>query len=319
MVRGAILSRTPLTARLHAHGRDHARTLISSLGKLYRTPVSSTMTTAVIGIALALPGGLYLLLANLQAVAGGWQSSARISLFLELDTPPQSVEALGSRLRRHEDVTDVQIISAKQALHEFRANSGFGSALNALPENPLPPVLVVSPALSSSQTKQTSALVAELKELPEVDQAQLDMQWLERLHAMMDIARRGVTVIALLLGLAVLLIVGNTIRLDIQNRREEIEVVKLIGATDAFIRRPFLYGGMWYGLLGGLLAWLLIGAAMLLMAGPAQHLALLYDSKHQLLGPGFKGTFLILSMGAALGLAGSWLAVRRHLSAIEPR
>lgn len=319
MARGAILSRLPLTVRLYAHGRDHVRTLISSLGRLYRAPVSSIMTSAVIGIALALPGGLYVLLANLQAVAGGWDSSAKISLFLKLDTAPQSVETLALRLRQRDDVANVQVISATQALHEFRANSGFGNALDALPKNPLPPVLVLSPVAHSSQAEPSSALVTELKDLPEVDQAQLDMQWLERLHGMMDIARRGVTSIALLLGLAVLLIVGNTIRLDIQNRREEIEVVKLVGATDAFIRRPFLYGGVWYGLLGGLLAWLLIGAAMLLMAGPAQHLALLYDSQHRLLGPGIKGALLLLSMGGALGLAGSWLAVGRHLSAIEPR
>lgn len=318
MARGAILSRLPITERLQAHARDHARTLIASLGRLYRMPVSAVMTTAVIGIALALPGGLYVLLANLQAVAGGWDNSAKISLFLKFDVSSGSVDTLAEQLRRRADVADVQIISPAQALEEFRANSGFGNALDALPGNPLPPVLVVSPATNTDQATRATTLVSELDKLPEADFAQLDTQWLARLQAMMDIARRGVTAIAVLLGLAVLLIVGNTIRLDIQNRREEIEVTKLVGATDAFIRRPFLYGGVWYGLLGGLLAWLLILTAMLIMAGPARQLALLYESQHQLLGPGIKGTFLLLGAGAVLGLAGSWIAVGRHLSAIEP-
>jgi cell division transport system permease protein len=319
MARGAIHSGLPFTTQLHAYARDHLRTLIASLGRICRTPLSSIMTTAVIGIALALPGGLYVLLANLQTVIGGWDNSARISLFLKLNTPLQSVETLAARLKRRTDVADVQVISPAQALQQFRAASGFSDALDALPGNPLPPVLVVSPAAYGDQPEQAAALVSKLERLPAADQAQLDTQWLERLQAIMDIARRGVTAIAVLLGLAVLLIVGNTVRLDIQNRREEIEVAKLVGATDAFVRRPFLYGGFWYGLLGGALSWLLILTAMLIMASPAKQLALLYGSQYQLLGPGIKGTLLLLGVGAALGLSGSWLAVGRHLSAIEPR
>lgn len=318
MARGALLPRLRLHTRLYAYGRDHLRTLVASLGRLYRAPLSSIMTTAVIGIALALPGGLYVLLANLQTVAGGWDIAAKISLFLKLDSSPQSVEALAARLRHRDDIADVQIISAEEALAEFRESSGFGDAVEALEENPLPPVLVVGPAPSSSGPDQASLLVAELEQLSEVELAQLDTQWLQRLQAIMDIAWRGVTAIAAILSLAVLLIVGNTIRLDIQNRREEIEVIKLVGATDAFIRRPFLYGGTWYGLVGGLLAWLLIGAAMLLLQGPAEQLALLYQSQHRLIGLGSKGTLLLLCLGAALGLSGSWLAVSQHLHAIEP-
>lgn len=319
MVRGAILSRLPLKDKLTAYGRDHLRTLIASLGRLSRTPVSSIMTTAVIGIALALPSGLYVLLANLQAVAGGWDNTARVSLFLKLETPPAAVEALATRLRSRADVVNVEVVYPDEALQEFRDGSGFGDALDALPGNPLPPVLVVSPAASDVLPEQVAAFIVEVEQLPEVELAQLDMQWLQRLQAIMDIAQRLVTAIAMLLGLAVLLIVGNTIRLDIQNRREEIEVIKLVGATDAFIRRPFLYGGIWYGLLGGVLAWLLIGAATLLMSAPATQLATLYDSQSGLLGLGFGGTILLLGIGAGLGLSGSWLAVGRHLSAIEPR
>jgi cell division transport system permease protein len=222
-------------------------------------------------------------------------------------------------VRQRDSVDAVRLISAEQAMAEFRASSGFGGALDKLERNPLPPVLVVTPAANARAPQQAAALLAELEALPEVDLAQLDMEWLQRLQAIMNIARRGVTAIAILLGLAVLLIVGNTIRLDIQNRREEIEVIKLVGATDGFVRRPFLYGGIWYGLLGGVLAWLLVHGALLLINRPAEQLALLYGADHRLLGPGLQGTLLLLGVGAALGLLGSWLAVGRHLSAIEPR
>jgi cell division transport system permease protein len=319
MAQGTILSRLPVNTKIGAYGREHLRTLIGTLGKLYRAPLSSIMTTTVIGVALALPGGLYVLLANLQVITSGWENPARISLFLKLDTAPDAMEALAERLRTREDVANVNVIEPDEALREFRAESGFGDALDALPGNPLPAVLVVSPAVSRVPPERISAMAQEIERAPEVDLAQVDMQWLQRLQGIIDIARRLVTTIAVLLGLAVLLIVGNTIRLDTQNRREEIEVIKLVGGTDAFIRRPFLYGGIWYGLLGGVLAWLLIGTAMLLLAGPASELARLYDSEHQLFGLGTNGTILLLGMGAALGLCGSWLAVGRHLSAIAPR
>ncbi len=319
MAQGTILSRLPVNAKIVAYGRDHLRTLITTLGKLYRAPLSSIMTTAVIGIALALPGGLYMLLANLQAIANGWDNPARISLFLKLGMGPEVMETLAERLRAREDIDNVHVIKPDEALREFRAHSGFGEALDALPGNPLPAVLVVSPAATRMSPVRISALAQELERTPEVNLAQLDMQWLLRLQGIMDIARRLVTAIAILLGLAVLLIVGNTIRLDTQNQREEIEVIKLVGGTDAFIRRPFLYGGIWYGLLGGMLAWLLIGTAMLLLAGPASELARLYDSGHQLFGLGAKGTILLLGIGAALGLCGSWLAVGRQLKVIDPR
>ncbi len=319
MAQGTILSRLPVNAKLTAYGCEHLRTLIATLGRLYRAPLSSIMTTAVIGIALALPGGLYLLLANLQAIASGWDNPARISLFLKLGTSPKATKGLAERLRAREDVVNVDVIEPDEALREFRAESGFGDALDALPSNPLPAVLVVSPAANRSLPERISAMAHDIERAPEVDLAQLDMQWLQRLQGIMNIARRLVTAIAVLLGLAVLLIVGNTIRLDTQNRREEIEVIKLVGGTDAFIRRPFLYGGIWYGLLGGMLAWLLIATAMVLVAAPASELARLYDSEHQLFGLSVKDTILLLGIGAALGLCGSWIAVGQHLSAIIPR
>ena len=158
-----------------------------------------------------------------------------------------------------------------------------------------------------------------LSALPGVELAQLDVQWVKRLHAILQIIRRSVTALAALLSLAVLLVVGNTIRLDILNRRAEIEVTKLIGATDGFIRRPFLYGGIWYGLLGGILALALSGAALLLLREPVAQLSSLYASAFRLRMFDWRLAALVLGGGATLGWLGSWLAVGRHLKRIEPR
>jgi cell division transport system permease protein len=279
--------------RINAYLREHAHILAFSLRRLARAPMASLMTTAVIGIALALPAGLYVLLNNLQALTGDWDGTVRISLFLKPGTPVEALRPLAERVRARNDVAQVQTITARQALEEFKRSSGLETALESLEENPLPHVLVVSPPASGGDSARVEALARALRQLPEVDLAQLDMEWLQRLYALLEIARRVLTGIALMLALAVLLIVGNTIRLDIENRRAEIEVTKLIGATNGFIRRPFLYGGVWYGVLGGILAWLMVFAALTLIETPVERLAGLYHSQYRLLG--------------------------RHLRTIEPR
>lgn len=309
----------PIHARLTAYLLSHARAFVFSLGKIYRAPLASLMTTAVIGIALALPTGLYLALKNLQAASAGWDRGAQVSLFLEKGVDTAAARGLAQRLRAREEVADVEVIDREQALAEFRERSGFGQALDALGENPLPTVIVVHPAMAFAAPAQVERLVADLRRLPEVDLAQLDAQWLQRLYAIMELARRGVLVIAAMLGVAVILVIGNTIRLDIQNRREEIEVTKLIGATDGFIRRPFLYGGVWYGLLGGFLGLLMVEVALGLVAEPARHLAGLYASDFRLLDLEAGVAAGILGVSVLLGLGGSWLAVGRHLAEIEPR
>jgi cell division transport system permease protein len=228
--------------------------LLSSLGQIVSTPLPSFMTAAVIGIALALPTSLYLLLENVQQVSSEWSLASQISLFLKLDTEDIEVHKLADQLYERPDIVSVQVITPTEALEEYRNLSGFSDALKALKHNPLPAVLVIQPAAS----KTTESLLSSLAELPQVEVAQFDMLWLKRLFAMIKIVRRGVLILACLLALAVLLVIGNTIRLSIYNRREEIEVHKLVGATDGFIRRPFLYMGFWYGLFGGLIAWLLV-------------------------------------------------------------
>lgn len=296
----------------------HAQVALESLGRLYRNLLPSVMTAAVIGIALALPSGLYLLLDNLHRLSGSWDGQASISVFLKGDVPAAQTEGLARRIREWPEVAKLALITPEQALEEFSAQSGFADALETLDENPLPAVLIVSPRGDQTSPEAAAALQQKLRNLPEVDLAQLDLEWVQRLAAMIDIARRGILVIGVLLALAVLLMIGNTIRLEIQNRRPEIVVTKLIGATNAFVRRPFLYSGLWYGLLGALLAWLLVISGFWLLADPVARLAGLYHSDFALETLPVLTLGVLLACGILLGLLGSWLAVGRHLSAIEP-
>lgn len=297
----------------------HLSMAVQSLGRLVRSPFASLMTAAVIGIALALPTGLHVLLDNLQRAGGSWDGAAQISLFLKPHVDEDRALALADRLRQRTDIKGVHYISPDQALEEFQSQSGFGEVLENLSQNPLPGVLVLQPLIGTENPARAEEMMANLKRLPEVDLAQLDMQWLKRLFAILDTVERGVVIIAILLGVAVLLIVGNTIRLAIENRRDEIVITKLIGATNAFIRRPFLYCGIWYGLFGGLLAMVLVNTSIVLLQAPVARLTGLYGSDYslRLLDFGLSGT--VLGGGVLLGLLGSWIAVGRHLSRIEPR
>ncbi|MDR9435492.1 MAG: permease-like cell division protein FtsX [Thiohalophilus sp.] len=310
--------RTGPPGRLRIHLLRHAQVFFYTLGQLSRRPTSMLMTAAVIGIALALPAGLHVVLKSAQQLSGGWDETRQISLFLQRGTPEDEARRLVRQLENHPRVRQVSYISPEQALAEFQRLSGFGEALDALQENPLPAVLVVLPALERGNPAATESLLAELRENPRVDLARLDVQWVKRLYAIMDILRQGVYVLASLLALAVLLVVGNTIRLAIQNRRDEIVIVKLIGGTDAFIRRPFLYTGFWYGLFGALIAWLLVTVSLWILSGPVEKLAGLYQNSFSLSGLNIQTTAILLVSGIALGLVGSWIAVGRHLRDIEP-
>jgi len=309
---------TLTTRRLSHYALRHAQVLLSTLGRLYRNPLTSLMTAAVIGIALALPTGLLVALANLQQISGGLDSAARITLFMRASVDDNQAAGIARQLASQRDIAKATPVTRAQALEEFRQLSGFGAALDALEENPLPAVITVQPATVNAAPEVVENLLERLRLMPQVELAQLDMQWVKRLYAFLALGQRGILLIAALLGLSVLLIVGNTIRLDIQNRREEIEVIKLIGATDAFVRRPFLYSGFWYGLGGGLIALLLVDGALALLRGPVQQLASLYGSGFNLSALGAGATLQLLSLSTLLGLLGSWLAVGRHLDEIQP-
>lgn len=314
---GAQQSRPRL--RLLTWWLHHLAALRQGLAPLFVAPLASLMTLCVIGIALALPAGLYTLLDSARGLGSRFEDTAQISVFLKHDIDHASTRELVNRLKTRPEIDDLQLISRQQALDEFRSLSGFADALDALPENPLPAVLVITPAKGYATPDKIEALLAELRQAPETTQVQLDMAWLQRLNALMALGQRGVLVIGALLALAVLLIVGNTIRLDIQNRRDEIEVTKLIGASDAFVRRPFLYGGLWYGLLGGLIAVLLILLAIALLDAPLHELSALYSGQLNAPSLRFASIMALLGGSALLGLVGSWLAVGRHLRDIEPR
>lgn len=307
-----------LQDRFTAYLREHYRTLVLSLGRLYRTSFSSIMTTAVIGIALALPCGMYLLLMNLQSIAGEWDQATQITLYLKQGVTDDQIRGLENTLNIRTELAEVVFINADQALEDFREHSGLADVIDSLDKNPLPATFQLYPVKSAQNPAALNALTEELQTIPEVEHAQLDMQWLQRLYSLMDIARRISLIITIMLAISVLLVVGNTIRLDIQNRREEIEVTKLIGGTNAFIRRPFLYGGLWYGILGGLLALMITQVALGLLAQPVKRLAGLYSSDYQISGLGVSGNLLLLLLSLALGWLGSWLAVTRHLGQIEP-
>ena len=299
--------------------RNHKRAVRFSLDKLRHSPISTLLIIAVIGISMALPAGLYVIIKNLNAVAAGWDNAAQLSLFLKSETGMEAAEQLAARLRGRSDVAQVELITPQQALEEFRLSSGFGKALDALGENPLPAVLVVSPTFKAPNERSVEALASELERLPEVDRAQSDLEWLRRFYGILTVLSKSSALIALLLASAVLLVVGNTIRLEIENRREEIEVSKLIGASDSYVRRPFLYGGFWYGLLGGLTAWMILAPVLGRLEEPVQHLAGLYNSPYRLLGLEFFDVSLMILISVFLGLAGSWMALFWHLKDIEPR
>lgn len=296
----------------------HVQVALNSLGRLYRAPLASLMTAAVIGIALALPSGLYLLTDNLQRLSTQWDGNASFSLFLHKNVSLQQTQTLRNRLQQWPEIDSLQLITPEQALLEFRALSGFGEALDALDENPLPFVITIKPARAQSDAGSVALLLDKLRAFPEVELAQLDLQWVKRFNAIVDIVRRSIWVMAALLGLAVLLITGNTIRLEIQNRRDEIEITKLIGATNGFIRRPFLYSGFWYGVMGAVMAGLLVELAFLQLHSPVRQLAGLYQSGFSLQTLSLVESLALLLAGTSLGLLGAWLAVGRHLAAIEP-
>jgi len=302
--------------RVSAWLLHHLQSMIFSLGKIYHSPATTIMTVSVIGITLSLPGGFYLFLKNVDAISGDFRSTTQISLFLELGVDEKRARALEKEIAGMSDVESTRFISREDSLQEFRRDSGFGKSIDTLSSNPLPHTILVEPGQVDTFTARN--LLNRLQAMPEVEIAKLDTEWLERLYAIIEIARRSVTIITILFSFAVLLIIGNTIRLDIQNRYQEIVVTKLIGATDAFIRRPFLYGGVWYGFLGGVISWLIVELGYLAISGPLQRLNLLYQSQMSLITFSLHDFLILISSSTLLGLAGSWIAVARHLSRIEP-
>lgn len=297
----------------------HVQTFVGSLGRLWQHPFSTLLTVLVIGIALALPACLHVLVQNVRAASGGWSNALDISVYMKPAATLEQAKQAAERVRKRRDVEDVKLVEADEALEEFRKNSGFGEALDALKDNPLPHALVVRPAAEFREASQVEGLTEELRKIDHVDLVQLDTAWVSRFNAILDVVRRIVLLAAGLFALGILVIVGNTIRLDIENRRDEIEVTKLVGGSDAFVRRPFLYSGVWYGLGGALIAWLIVSIVISVLGEPVQRIAGLYGSTFELDGLRLEGTGVLLLGGVVLGWLGSFIAATRELRGIEPK
>ncbi len=305
-----ISNRFKMLIRLHKlEARRGLKDIISN-------PFTNFMTVLVIAIALALPAGLQILLENGKILSTNWDGASRISLYLNINLSDSKIQSTISRVKQTSGVKSVSLITPDQALKEFSQYSGFGDVIGELDSNPLPATLIVQPI--SNSPSDTEKLLNELKLIESIDVAQLDLDWVRKLHAILLLAEKLALALGLALGVSVLLIVGNTIRLSVQNRKDEIEVVKLVGATNAFIRRPFLYTGFWYGLFAGILCWILLGSTLLWLAEPIANLSGLYQSEFSLTGLSFIQSLQLISIGCMLGLLGSWLSVGRHIRQIEP-
>ncbi len=302
--------------RVSARLLTHQGTARDSLQRLLVNPLQSLMTVMVIGIALLLPSLLILSVSNLSQLGGDLQGTARISVYFHEQTSEEGARELSEHLLADERISSVTLMLPDQAADEFAHLSGLGDILSSLPENPLPTTLTIQPA--STDPELLRALAQELAGHEPVDVVQLDLDWVQRLNSMLALGQRAAYGLIVILALAVLFIVGNTIRLAIANRRAEILVMKLVGATNGFVSRPFLYTGFWYGLLGGIAAWLLVLLLMALLSGPVDRLLALYDSTFVLHGPGLAGTAGLLGGSALLGWLGALVSVRQHLRDIEP-
>jgi cell division transport system permease protein len=301
---------------LQSWAANHRAVAVDSLGRLLSTFASSMMTWMVIGIAVAMPSWMYVLLNNAGTVSQDWDGQPRVIVYLKTDLPFAEALKLTEYLVNQQEITGADYISSVDALAEFKALSGFGEVVDSLDENPLPAVIMIDPA--STDVADVEDLVQRLKSYPPVESVSVDLQWLQRLYTILELARRSIVGVSTVLALAVVLIIGNTIRLAIESRRSEIEVVKLVGGTDAFVRRPFLYTGFWFGLGGGLVALTLVEVSLVWVSAPVAELAGLYDSDFALLGLGSGVGILLFVISAGLGLIGAWFAVNRHLDVIQP-
>lgn len=294
----------------------HFRQAVASLGELWRTPAASFMTVIVLGLSLTLPATLHLLVKNAEAVGGNFAQAAEINLFIRDKTEERQIQALLTILKADNAIASVKHISKAQAMEEFQQASGFGEALNYLTDNPLPDVLVVLP--KNTEPAAARQLMQQLQQERIVEFAKLDVEWLNRLDAIVRLLQQAVIAVGILLLSAVLFIVSNTIRLSIISKRDEIEVMKLVGATDAFIQRPFLYTGFWFGILGGVLAFMVTELLLWWLRGAIANISSLYQSDFQLQAMTFSEFAGLLLLAVLLGVAGSYLSVRQHIRAIEP-
>jgi len=297
--------------------REHLRVLRETLQRLLSTPWASLLAILVTGIALSLPVGGYVMLQSIQSLDARLGEKPQISLYLAKGTGAAEIDKLGDRLRAHSGIREVEFIARDASLKQLRQSAGLADVIDGLAENPLPDAYIVHP--NNRDHAALDALRTELQGMPAVEHAKLDSAWLRKLEAMLNFGRVAVALLAAMLSFALVAITFNTIRLQILTRRQEIEVAKLIGASDAFIRRPFLYFGMLQGVLGGIAAWLLVSGILGILNFSLGELASLYASSFSLQSLTFADSFALLVFSAYLGWLGAWFSVSQHLWQIEPR
>ncbi len=304
--------------KINAYLRAHRYELVRSLRTLLSAPFSSVITILVIAIAIFLPIALVIIVNNIQLLGGNWDGRPKMTVYLQLDASENAILTAKQTVLALPGVESVNYIPADQALEEFKRHSGFVDILYELDENPLPAVLVVVPDKIGLSNDGSKVLLRQIETLAIVDSVQYDLGWVHRLNSFMALANRFIVVVTLLFSVGAILVVGNTVRLGIENRRREIIVGKLVGATHSFVRRPFLYLGVWYGLGGGLVAWLMAELGLFALSGPMVELAALYQANFQLQGFGLINSALMLVCSGLLGWLGAWLTVAHHLDEIEP-
>jgi cell division transport system permease protein len=292
----------------------HLDALRVTIARLARTPVATLLNIGVIGVALALPAGLYVAFSNLQGLARNLASDPQLSVFLALDATRPEAKQLGERLKKHPLVREARFVPREQALKELKASTGLADVVDGLPQNPLPDAFVVLPQEAGAQALEK--LRDEVRAWPKVSHVQLDTAWAQRLEAGLKVAQVAIALLAALFAFALVAVTFNTIRLQILTRREEIEVSKLIGATDPFIRRPFLYFGTLQGVAGGVAAWLILWAGIAFLNVALADLAQLYSARFELRHLSPPDSLSLLAFSGALGWLGSWLSVNQHLAGI---
>jgi cell division transport system permease protein len=304
--------------RMIAYRDQHAQSLFSSLGRLFATPFTTTMTIGVLAITIALASGFYLVVVNLQQLTASLEASNRISLFLRDEISETHANKYADNIRKNPDVQTVKVITKKQAMAEFKGFSGFGDALDVLEKNPLPIVIEVLPKDTLVDKQTLTKLFENFKKSTQVDFAQMDMAWVERLQAIVSTARLGAILLAIVLGLAVFFIAGNTIRLEIHNRRQEVIIAKLVGATNGFIQRPFLYTGFWIGFFSGVAGWFMVTFMMLILRPSVENISGLYKGAFHLIFFSYTQTLILLTMSTALAVVGSWVALYIQIKQLQP-
>ncbi len=307
-----------MLTKLRAQLAFHLQAALSSLDALRCKPLAASMTIIVLAITLALPALFWVFSDNVQQLTVNWQRGGHISLYLKSPLSSADEMALLTRVKATEGVGHASLKSSGEGLAELQSQEGMQDIMRYLPENPLPSVIEVTPALNIDSPDKLDHLYQQLKLEPHIEQAKFDMQWITRLHAILGFVAKIAHGLMALLAAAVVLIIGNTLRLAIQNQQEEIQVLKLIGAKDPYIIRPFLYSGAWYGFLGAILAVLFVNIFMLSLTIAVNQLASAYQMHYSILGLSIRQAFLLVCSAIVLGWLGARLSVKRQLAAIEP-